>query len=66
MKKGDSYVGETSGLCLKIGDKTKDGVNMEIERRIIDRKTGEVKIEVRERFVPNALVATVLLGYAPN
>jgi hypothetical protein len=63
MKKGDKYVGKKSGLCLKIKDTSAKELIVMAERRTVDKRTGEIKVEERERVVPIRLVPTMLLGY---
>lgn len=63
MKKGDKYRGLETGLCLEIQDIKKDVVSFSVERRNIDRATGEVKIVVNERQAPTRMMPSVLRGY---
>lgn len=63
MKTGDTYIGRDSGLCIKIRNKADGMFELECERRILDKKTGEVTIETRTRHVPVGDMHYVLLGY---
>lgn len=63
MKKGDEYIGKESGLRLKVRDKTANSILIEVERRVIDRRTAKIRVDTREREVPNDLVNYLLLGY---
>ena len=63
MKKGGRFVGVVSGLCLEIRDKTAKGFQVECERRIVDKKSGEITIEKRLRDVSAADMPRVLKGY---
>lgn len=63
MKKNDTYVGNETGLCLKIQDVKAKVVKFTVERRIVDRSTGEIKIVVNEREAPSNTMPTVLRGY---
>lgn len=62
MKKGDTYIG-SSGLRLVFGDKKKTGWEVQVERRQIDRSTGEVKIIKNKREVPDDTLKYLLLDY---
>jgi hypothetical protein len=63
MKKGDEYVGEKSGLRLKIRDITLRSVIADVQRRIVDKKTGEIVIEDREREISKDIIELALKGY---
>lgn len=64
MKKGETYIGDESGLWLKVRDKKGKNFVVEVQRRKIDRKTGEITYHVNEREVPEHLVHFLLLGYS--
>lgn len=63
MKKGDRYVGKVSGLCLEVKDTAKGSCTVEAERRVTDKKTGEIVIEKRIRVIENNNLKTALMGY---
>ena len=63
MKKGDEYRGKESGLRLRIKDTSVKSITVEVERRVVDRRTAEIRLETRERVVPKELVDSLLLGY---
>lgn len=45
---------------------TKDQlIVVEVERKLLDKKTGEVKIETRTREVPHSRWDHALIGYMP-
>lgn len=63
MKKGDKYVGKTSGSCLVITDIKGSTYELECERRLVDKRTGELILEKRTRTVNKKDMPFVLAGY---
>lgn len=63
MKKGDEYRGRESGLWLKIRAIDKKVAQITVQRRVVDRSTGEIKFDERQRDVPLEMMPTVLRGY---
>lgn len=64
LKVGDQYL-STQGTNLRLTVKavTRRDVTVTAERKLVDRKTGEVKIENRERTVPKELWPNVIAAY---
>lgn len=63
IKMGDEFIGATSGLRLEVGDIDGDSYTLKCERRVVDRKTGEILTETRDRTVEKRHLARVLKGY---
>lgn len=65
-KAGDSFVSKFgTNLRLTITAVTKTTVSFKAERKIVDRKTGEVLTEDRERTVTSEEWKFVAAGYVP-
>lgn len=63
-KKSEIFVSRFgTNLRLTILEVKKQDLRVEIERKIINRKTGEVSIEKRERVVPIGLWPCAIAGY---
>lgn len=56
------WVGE-SGLEMNVVEETDEGYLVNVQRRVVDKKTGEVKVETRERMVPYGLWDVFTMGY---
>lgn len=51
-KKGDKYISDLTGHGMTVVDVTKKAVTVEVERRIFNKSTAEIKMDVRTRVVP--------------
>lgn len=51
-KKGDKYISNLTGHGMKVTGVTKKEVTIEVERRVINKSTAEIKMDVRTRVVP--------------
>jgi hypothetical protein len=61
---GANYISsQGTNLRLTVKAVKKVDVSFEVERRIVDRKTGELTIETRERTVPKELWRHVISAY---
>lgn len=63
MKTGETYIGDESGLWLKIRAKKGKNFVVDVQRRTVDKKTGEIVVVTNERTVPEHLVPYLLAGY---
>jgi hypothetical protein len=63
VKTGDSYRGKSTGLWLKIGVIKKGMVEFTVERRTLDKSTGEIKVVTNQREAKIGMMPTVLKGY---
>lgn len=61
----DQYVSTLTGMKLFIieDDKRKNSVLIKVERSVPDKKTGEIKIEEREKEVKRSILPSVLRSY---
>lgn len=61
---GEEYISnQGTNLRLTVKAVSKKDVAVTVERRVVDRKTGELTIEQRERTVPKELWRYVIAGY---
>jgi hypothetical protein len=51
MKKGDRYISD-SGLGAVVVKVTTKVITVELERKVLDKRTGEFKVEKRTREIP--------------
>lgn len=63
MKKGDNFRGIQSGLRLTLRDIKGKTYFFTVERKVVDKKTGEIVIEEREREVSLDLLHFFMKGY---
>jgi hypothetical protein len=62
---GEKYISaQGTNLRLTVKEVTPADVTFEVERKIVDRKTGELTIETRERTVPKELWRHVISAYS--
>lgn len=64
MKKGDVLT-SPSGRTAKITKVTTKLVTVEVERRILNKSTGELKVEKRTREIPVDRWSAFAKGYKP-
>lgn len=66
MKKGDEFVSdfdETRRLIIR--DSNKKSITVEVDRRVIDKNTGEIKLDRRTREVPISILPVLMKSYHP-
>lgn len=64
LKVGDSFVSKFgTNLCLTVTEVDDVNISFIVQRRVIDRKTGEILVEDRERTVTPKGWAYVAAGY---
>lgn len=53
----------TPGLRLRITERGKKSISFEVDRKTTDKRTGEVKIDVRKRETTPALFDVLIKAY---
>lgn len=67
MKVGDVFTSsQGTNLRLTITEVKKTQLSFRVQRKVVDRKTGEIVIEERERTVTTEMWPHVLAGYVPT
>lgn len=64
LKAGDIYVSKFgTNLRLTVTKVLKNEIHCKVERRVVDRKTGEISVEERDRIVDRKGWPHVAAGY---
>ncbi len=63
-KKGDRYISDLTGHGMKVVGVTKKEVTIEVERRLFNKATAEIKMDTRTRVVPVHLWALCSQSYS--
>lgn len=50
--KGDRYISDLTGHGMVVTGVTKNEITIEVERRVVNKSTAEIKMDKRTRVVP--------------
>jgi hypothetical protein len=67
LKVGDTFVSKFgTNLRLTISEVKKKELTLIVERKVVDRKTGEITIDKRTRVVPSSRWRFIEAGYVSS
>lgn len=65
MKAGDTVHSATTELSFTVVSHTKKGLVVDVQRRVLNKTTGEITIDVRRREIAPWLIPLFTKGYIP-